>query len=345
MKVNKNNRRGYLDIAKAIGLMIVLINHIELSLGGVNRYLGAFYVSEFFLLAGITFRMKETETTREFIIKKAKRLLVPYVGYSIFYLLWYGVRTVASGSFMGIDFLKKLIGCIYARNYLFPEKENPVYLMEIMNAPMWFLPALFLSLVLYYLLSKYLGKKKVYGVAASFVLAVLLHYFVPVLLPWSIDTVLAMLPLLYLGEWLGRGEYMEIAKKKWWLVPVILMVFILSVYWNGAGNISIGDYGKSMVIFQVSSCTGTILCILVAYLLEKYLHFLGKPLMIIGMSTLDILCLHLFVFALLQTAFQMVGIDSNNSLVKVMIIIMGLLVPVIFSNIIKIAKKKRKKKD
>lgn len=345
MKVNKNSRKGHLDIAKAIGLIIVLINHMELSLGGLNRYFGAFYVSEFFLLAGLTFRVKETETTKEFMIKKAKRLLLPYAGYSIFYLIWYGVRAIASGSFQGMDFLKKLIGCIYARNYLFPGKENPVYLMEFMNAPMWFLPALFLSLVLYYLISKYLGKKKVYGVAVAYGAAVVIHYFVPVLLPWSIDTVLAMMPLLYLGEWLGTVEYIEIAKKKWWHVPVVLVIFLLSVYWNGAGNISVGDHGKSMVVFLVASCTGTLLCIQAAYFIEKYLHFLGKPLMIVGMSTLDILCLHLFVFALMQTAFQIVGMDSNNGFVKLIIIIMGLLVPVIFSNIVKLGKKKNKKKD
>lgn len=345
MENNKESRKGYLDIAKAIGLIIVLINHIGLSLGGLNRYLGAFYVSEFFLLAGMTFRVKETETTKEFILKKAKRLLLPYAGYSIFYLLWYGVRAAASGSFQPMDFLKKLAGSIYARNYLFPGKEEPVYLMEIMNAPMWFLPALFLSLVLYYLLSRYFGKKKVYGVAVSFGMAVVLHYFVPVLLPWSIDTVLAMLVLLYLGECFGKVEYMELTKKKWWLVPVILGVFVLCVYWNGAGNISIGDYGKSMVLFLVSSGMGTFLCILISYFIEKYLHFLGKPLMIIGMATLDILCLHLFVFALGQTVFQVAGIDVNRSFVKVMIIIMGLLVPVIFSNIVKLGKKKRKKKD
>ena len=92
MKVNKNSRKGHLDIAKAIGLIIVLINHMELSLGGLNRYFGAFYVSEFFLLAGLTFRVKETETTKEFMIKKTKRLLLPYAGYSIFYLIWYGIE-------------------------------------------------------------------------------------------------------------------------------------------------------------------------------------------------------------------------------------------------------------
>lgn len=345
MENNKESRKGYLDIAKAIGVMIVLINHIGLSLGGWNRYLGAFYVSEFFLLAGITFRVKETESTKEFIQKKARRLLLPYAAYSIFYLLWYGVRAAASGSFQPMDFLKKLAGCIYARNYLFPGKEEPVYLMEIMNAPMWFLPALFLSLVLYYLFARYLGKKKVYGVAVSFLIAVILHYFVPVLLPWSMDTVLAMVVLLYLGESIGKMGATESAKRKWWLVLVILVVFVVCVYWNGAGNISIGDYGKSMVLFLISSCAGTLLCIIISYFVEKYLHFLGKPLMIIGMGTLDILCLHLFVFALLQTAFSAAGIDCNNELVKVLIITMGLLVPVVFSNVIKLGKKKKKKKD
>ena len=335
MKVNKNSRKRYLDIAKAIGLIIVLINHMELSLGGLNRYLGAFYVSEFFLLAGLTFRVKETETTKEFMIKKAKRLLLPYAGYSIFYLIWYGVRAIASGSFQGMDFLKKLIGCIYARNYLFPGKENPVYLMEIMNAPMWFLPALFFSLLLYYLLSRYLKEKKAYGVFTSLVAGIAIHYFVPILLPWSLDVALVMQPLVFFGEKLAKINYVEQTRKKLWILPLTMFLFIIIVSLNGAGNCSVGDYGFSVVLFLLASCMGTFLCIMFSFFVERYLLFLGKGFMIIGKSTLTILCLHLFIFALAQTGLGVIGVNTTWLIVQWGIVILGVLRPVCMEKTVK----------
>ena len=37
-------RAGWIDIAKVLGLVIVLMNHAELSAGGVNYFGGMFYV-------------------------------------------------------------------------------------------------------------------------------------------------------------------------------------------------------------------------------------------------------------------------------------------------------------
>lgn len=326
-RINKT-RKGYLDIAKAIGIIIVLINHIELSLGRANEFLGVFFVSEFFMLSGMTFHKREGETLQSFAAKKAKRLLLPYGIYSLFYLAWYSLRSVAAGAFELSDFAKKLAGCLYARNYLFPRGEDKVYMMEIMNAPMWFLPALFISIVVYFMLSAYLGEKKKWGVLAAFALAVICHYMVPVLLPWSIDTAFAMMPLLYIGEKLAVMDYVAATRKRLWLLPMVVFMFVLLTAFNGSGNISIGNYGRSMVLFLISSFLGTFLCIMFSFFLEKYLHFLGKVLMIIGVNTLDILCLHLFVFALLQTICGILNIPADLWISKVIIIIFGIIIPI-----------------
>ncbi len=326
-RINKT-RKGYLDIAKAIGIIIVLINHMELSLGRANQFLGVFFVSEFFMISGMTFRKREGETLRGFTAKKAKRLLLPYGIYSLFYLAWYSLRSVAAGAFDLSDFAKKLAGCLYARTYVFPNRENKVYLMEIMNAPLWFLPALFISLVVYFILSDFLGEKKIWGVLAVFAFAMLYHYMVPVLLPWSIDTAFTMIPLLYAGEKLAGIDYVAYTRKKLWLMPMAAFLFVVITVCNGSGNISIGNYGKSMVLFLISSFLGTFLCIMFSFFIEKYLHFLGKVLMIIGVNTMDILCLHLFVFALLQTVWGILHIPADLWISKVVIIIFGMVIPI-----------------
>lgn len=342
MEISNKKRKGYLDIAKAIGIIIVLINHIELSLGRANEFLGVFFVSEFFLLSGMTFQKKQGETLQSFVRKKAKRLLLPYGIYSLFYLVWYSLRSVMAGTFALPDFVTKLTGCLYARTYLFPGREDKVYLMEIMNAPMWFLPALFVSLVVYYIISNFLGEKKIWGVLAVFVLALLCHYTVPVLLPWSIDTALAMIPLLYAGEKLAKVDYITITRKKLWIMPLALLVFILITTVNGCGNISVGDYGKSMVFFLCSSFLGTFLCIMFSFFIEKYLHFLAKLLMMIGVNTMDILCLHLFVFALMQTLLGTLRISPEFWISKVVIIITGIIIPILVVKLSKFISKVRK---
>lgn len=329
-----NTRKGYLDIAKAIGIVIVLINHIGLSLGKLNGYLGAFYVSEFFFLAGMTFHVREKEKVSDFVKRKAKRLLLPYCGYSIFYLLWYILRTGMAGSLTLQEVMRKLLGCVYARNYLFVHREEKFYLMEIMNAPMWFLPALFVSLCIYYGLYRCLGEKRGYGVVASLVIGMLLHYFSPVLLVWSIDTALIMQPLLWAGEWLAKRDYITVTREKLWILPVVLLSFYIIVSFNGAGNSSVGEYGVSVLLFLAASCLGTFLCIMVSYYMERYLHFLGKAFMIVGEHTLDILCFHLFVFAMAQTVCSILGCNTGNALLQAGMVVAGIVLPILVSIII-----------
>lgn len=343
MKRMNKTRKGYLDIAKAIGIIIVLINHIELRLGRTNFFLGVFFVSEFFLLAGMTFRKKDGETIKSFAGKKAKRLLLPYGIYSIFYLGWYSLRGIVAGTFSVTDFFRKTAGCLYARNYLFPLREDKVYLMEIMNAPLWFLPALFLGLLGYFALSEWLGDKKKWGVLTVFLLAMLCHYTLPILLPWSIDTALAMLPLLYFGEKLATKDYVTTTRKQIWLLPFTLLAFLLLTTINGNGNLSIGNYGNSMLLYLIISFLGSFLCIMFSFFIEKYLHFLSKVLIIIGVNTIDILGLHLFIFALMQTICGILNLSTDLWLTKLLIILLGITIPIAVVKISKLILCKNKR--
>ena len=108
-------RAGWIDIAKVLGLVIVLMNHAELSAGGVNYFGGMFYVPVFFVLAGYTFRLRPGESFSAFAKKKAKRLLLPYVGYNAFFFLFFFVKDQLPGC-------RSLAFCIPAATCM-PEKR------------------------------------------------------------------------------------------------------------------------------------------------------------------------------------------------------------------------------
>ena len=67
------NRKTYVDFAKCIAILFVLMNHIGLTIPYVSNFGGMFYVPIFFVLAGFTYHAKE-ESYISFVSKKAKKV-------------------------------------------------------------------------------------------------------------------------------------------------------------------------------------------------------------------------------------------------------------------------------
>ena len=147
---NHSGRLGWLDFGKAAGILVVLLVHAECSLGPVSFYGGMFYMPVFFVAAGYTYRIKE-ESFGAFVRKKAVRLLGPYAGTSAFLWLFFWIKdSLLAGNPADIK-LPALFGILYSRNQMFAAAhpgENPV-LMTLLNAPLWFLTAMFLTYAWY----------------------------------------------------------------------------------------------------------------------------------------------------------------------------------------------------
>ena len=69
-------RYQYLDVARGFGLLLVIISHSC----GLSRFLINYYIPLFFVVSGYIY--KEGRSYKENIEHKAKRLLIPYFGYS-----------------------------------------------------------------------------------------------------------------------------------------------------------------------------------------------------------------------------------------------------------------------
>lgn len=303
-------RLGWLDFGKAAGILIVLAVHAGCRLGLVTYYGGMFYMPIFFVAAGYTYHCRREESFGTFLKKKAKRLLAPYFGANAFlWLFFWGKDSLLGGNPADLK-LHSLFGILYSRNQMFAASAegNPV-LMDILNAPLWFLTAMFLTYMYYEFLSR-TGRKYLL-LSAGLALAVIWHRSTDLLLPWSLDAVPYFACFAAFGEALREREGIHLLLQKWyWNVPVLVFFAVFSLL-NGSVNLSLGSYGNSMLLYLPVGCLGSVLVLTAGAALEKVCEPLVRCMGWIGQETLTILCFHMFLFMFIKTAAAMIGLGEG----------------------------------
>lgn len=303
-------RLGWLDFGKAVGILMVLLVHAQCSLGPVTYYGGMFYMPVFFVTAGYTFRLREGESYGVYLKKKARRLLVPYAAANGFLWLFFWIKDcVLAGNPADLK-LHSLFGILYSRNQMYVSGyagENPV-LMDLLNAPLWFLTAMFLVYAWYGFISRSRWKYQLLG--AGLVFSWLCCYGSDILLPWSLDEVFFFACFFAMGETLRELEKKGVLEDIR-VLAVLAVLFFLSSRMNGSVNLSIGDYGKSMALCMASGYSGSVLTLAIGKWLERICPPLVRVMGWIGQETLLILCLHMFLYMFIRTAAGILGLGEG----------------------------------
>lgn len=156
--MNKSNRLTYLDMAKGLGILFVLIGHLQgdtiFSLSPYIHplcvFIFSFHMPLFFIISGILLNIKDSQndkayddfSIKEFIKKRFKSIMVPYYWFSFFYFLVV-IYALIKGTIAYQTFFVNLwyvLSC-YGMNVL------------------WFLPALFFGEIIFVLLKHSLKDK------------------------------------------------------------------------------------------------------------------------------------------------------------------------------------------
>jgi fucose 4-O-acetylase-like acetyltransferase len=77
-----SKKHQWIDIVKGIGILSIVIGHI--TDGALREILFLFHVLLFFFLSGYLF--KQPQQLKNFIVKKIKRLLMPYASFLIVFI-------------------------------------------------------------------------------------------------------------------------------------------------------------------------------------------------------------------------------------------------------------------
>ena len=162
-------RLSYFDIAKGVGMILVLIGHLQGEILGFSPYIlylciwiFSFHMPLFFIISGMLIRYKNDtqKDFKELVRRRFQGIMVPYYWFSLIYI--------------GIVLYSLFVDKVVPPSTLF---INIWYVIGLygMNV-LWFLPALFLGEILFLWIKKRFSEKRaVIIIAAITVIAYVLN--------------------------------------------------------------------------------------------------------------------------------------------------------------------------
>ena len=135
------NRLNYIDFARGIGIILVILGHISYLSEASRIFIVSFHMPLFFVISGLLIYMKKEEERDlgDTVKRKAKRMMVPYYIYSAVGILIYIVYYLLTGRDGGIPtVISDIVETLTLYGY----------------SVMWFLPAIFGAEILFIWLLK-----------------------------------------------------------------------------------------------------------------------------------------------------------------------------------------------
>ena len=207
-------------------------------------------------------------------------------------------------------------GVIYARHCLFPYygHRNNLFLLDNLNFQLWFLPAMFISYILFWFIVK-ADKKFRPFIIVGYITINIATSFLPILLPWSFDTAFITADLMYLGFWmkpyLKYIEKLDIRKifqrKVICLIILIAGMYLVTVKLCGSINTSVRIFGShgalSIPLYMIIGILGTVLFMVGFAVAENTCWLCGicNTFAYVGRYTIVLLATHIGVFRIVES--------------------------------------------
>lgn len=281
-------RIEYLDMAKGIGIILVVIGHSTYASTGVITWLASFHMPLFFIISGmLIWHIQEEQRDYIQVIKqKATRIMVPYITFSIIFIIiallrsWFGRALITN---------EELWDLIY----------KSIALQGI--SVLWFLPVLFGGEIIFIGVRKLMKYKD--GIT---IIIVLLLGVLPIVLK----------PVIY--NTLSESES-QVLIGVYYIINVLLRSCVALVF------ITIGYYSKKLFVKDTNATSvqeliiGIVLFIVVIYLaprnerVDVNLLIFGQPILfyinaVCGTMSVVLLCKNIVNLKLL-------GYLGKNSLI------------------------------
>lgn len=277
------NRTVWIDNAKGIAIICVVLGHF-----GINDVLTdiiyTFHMPLFFVISGFFLTKNvQSQSVNTFLLKKMKRLLVPYLFFSILLLLFYRSISFCPGfskEYGNLDYISSFFN-------IFIELKRATFV----RCHLWFLSSLFISNTIVWLVCRYFNFwSQVVIVMLLSSVAFVFNYFEPHTTIWFLDTSLVACIYVFLGT-----KFLAIQSKHkmpLYINVLLLLICILSSYINYKW------YGEQGYVDMYNARYGNYILFIISSLLGSYLiiqlskHKCFNVLSDLGRNSLLIYCLH-----------------------------------------------------
>lgn len=316
-----DNRIEWIDAAKGIAIILVVINHTHNPNPFLAKIISSFHLPLFFIISGYLFNSEKYITNFVALVKnRFSRLLVPYFIWSCIYCSIIIIFSHPSFSKVtNILFMSVLYGT--GTN---PGTHVPHNIISI--GSLWFLPCLFCSeIIFWFLLKSTINLKSSYK-NLFFGLFAYIGAFIGAkifFLPWSLDIAL-LVPIFLFCGYKAKQNNLLIKNINWKFSILLLILWGIDIL---QGGISINNREYHNLLFSISGAMAASILILnlVHLLSTKYKSFC-KIFSYIGAQSMLILCVHILIR---DSIFEIPSLRLYWPVEMILIISLSLLVGVI----------------
>ena len=300
MKKSMNKKRlPYIDYIKAIGIILVIIGHINFANADCKTWIYSFHMPLFFFASGLVVNVKkkrDKDIELHFLYSKIGNLLYPYFVWAIIYapLSIKNLLKILYGSYESIIKAKSL-------------------------SSLWFLPVMFLT-VCFFELFVYIQKKTKIQSNLFYSMIIIITFMIGLILPnlefgypMGIDVVFTSLGFYSIGHFIRPAiDYVRKKEKKYIILPIVCIitfVLTLSYQWNEINEnsyilMATAQYGNYLLFVTCALCG----CLFIASLslLLEYIHNqkFTDILTYIGRNTLIIFFIHKLIINICKIGFN-----------------------------------------
>ena len=309
----------YVDIFRAIGIILMIMGHIPCFGSRFDHFIHAFHMPMFFFVTGFFYKTDDLQIKKT-LTKKTRTLLIPYICFGIFYWI---LGVMISWPSMNFVALIKL----FSWNTSLPD----------LGAAIWFLTALFLAEMIYTILCKYIQNKVILNIiiVMIFLVGCTLSAFLPYNLPWGMHAAFVGIGFIHIGRLLRKKKCNKILNLKIYELIIVCIMAGILIFKNGYVNMRLGEY-SNIALFWISSTLAIISLWNIAKKIEIVLCKC-QPILCwfvsVGRNSITYLCLNQLFIYLFWKLFKTNAIDIGSRPLLQMIILAGTLVFCFFADI------------
>ena len=230
-------RIDWIDVAKGLGIILVVIGHVKLPL--LKDWVYRFHMPMFFMLSGMVYR---PAADMGFMAKRVRSLLIPYASFLALLILIDSSMDLMSHAhvrdLMVHDYHRVLHG-VFGGRHLIAE-----------FGVMWFVTCLFISIVAYNMVRRRFSDPLSPPLIALMTLLFFLSFLVaPFSLPWNLALSPSAIVFLWLGDvWMagfGGKEIADILRQP--VTWVALVTAFISYFTTEQLDMKLGNLGTPVL--------------------------------------------------------------------------------------------------
>ena len=269
-----NDRKLWLDIAKGIAILLMVIGHTSIP-NVASNFIYAFHMPLFFIASGFTSNYKK-HSPLNYICHKASAIMLPFVIYSV------------------------IVACLL--HYILGNDLVFLLLNGWSGYALWFIPVLYLASILAMLISHTQNAYLRYGLMLCLISCSYCLSRYNISLPWALSTVPYATFLILVGAELKRFQNWIEALNPFWGYSIVLLLtativisqlYRLDMAWN---------HITPIVPLTIGAVTGTLMVFLLSVWIERHIKWCASLLQKVGRETyivvafsqITILCINHF---------------------------------------------------